>query len=282
MLLRTTLFALAIAASASAQQTAGSPPAESQPAASNAAQVTPEAKADPKPDAAPGPKKYELEPNTHIPLSMINSVSTKTATPGDRVYLETVFPILVDGRIVIPPGSYVAGTITKVERPGKVKGRGQFYLRFDSLTLPNGVTRDFRARVSGLDGRASEELDRNEGSIKSEGNKSGDTHTVVETTVAGASVGALAGSVAGATGMGAGIGAAAGAAAGLATVLFTRGPDAVLAKGTTIEMVLDRSVDFNESDLNFTNVLPRNNIGEGSGPLPSQKSQGGYPNRWPL
>ena len=227
------------------------------------------------------PKTFHVETSTRIPLSMINSVSTKTAAPGDRVYLETVFPILVDGRIVIPPGSYVAGTITKVQRPGKVKGRGEFYLRFDTLTLPNGTTRDFRARVSGLDGRASEELDRNEGSIKSEGNKAGDARTVVEGGIAGAGIGALAGSLAGGTAMGAGIGAAAGAAAGLATVLFTRGPDAVLAKGTTIEMVLDRNVDFKEAELDFSNSPARRNVGEGSGPLPSQKT-GAAPRRWPL
>ena len=127
--------------------------------------------ADDKP--APAPKNFLVEIGTHIPLSLINSVSTKNSVPGDRVYLETVFPILVDGQIVIPPGSYVSGTITEVQRPGKVKGRGEFHLRFDSLTLPNGTTRDFRARVSGLDGRASEELDRKEGTIKSEGNKGG-------------------------------------------------------------------------------------------------------------
>src|ERR1700693_3466347 len=108
-------------------------------------------------------KNYTLETGTHVPLSLINSVSTKNAVPGDRIYLESVFPVLVDGRIVIPPGSYVAGTITDVKRPGRVKGRGEFHLRFDSLTLPNGSTRDFRAHVSGLDGRASEELDPNEG-----------------------------------------------------------------------------------------------------------------------
>jgi type IV secretion system protein VirB10 len=258
------------------------------------AQQAPEATApEPKPEVktadaksldakAPDAKTFQVETNTRIPLSMINSVSTKNAAAGDRVYLETVFPILVDGRIVIPPGSYVAGTITKVQRPGKVKGRGEFYIRFDSLTLPNGVTRDFRARVSGLDGRASEELDRNEGSIKSEGNKAGDTRTVGEAAIGGASIGALAGSAAGATGMGAGIGAAAGAAAGLAMVLFTRGPDAVLAKGTTVEMVLDRNVDFNETELDFSNSPMRRNVGEGGGPLPSQKSQSAtYPRRWP-
>ena len=105
-----------------------------------------------------------------------------------------------------------------------MKGRGEFHLRFDSLTLPNGTTRDFRAHVTGLDGRASEELDHKEGTIRSEGNKGGRCPHGGETAAAGASIGALAGSVSGATGMGAAIGAGAGAAAALAGVLFTRDP----------------------------------------------------------
>jgi hypothetical protein len=227
-------------------------------------------------------KTYLVETGTHVPLSLINSVSTKNAVPGDRVYLESVFPILVDGRIVIPPGSYVMGTITDIRRPGKVKGRGEFHLRFDSLTLPNGTTRDFRAHVTGLDGRASEELDHKEGTIRSEGNKAGDVRTVGETAAAGASIGALAGSVSGAPGMGAAIGAGAGAAAALAGVLFTRGPEAVLAKGTTIEMILDRQVTFDEADLDFSNALARRSAAsDAGGPLPSQKTKQSYPNRIP-
>src|SRR5262245_48259176 len=101
---------------------------------------------------SPKPGEYQIDPGTKVPLSLINSISTKHSAEGDRVYLETVFPILVNGRIVIPPGSYVAGTVTQVKRPGRVKGRGELYVRFDSLTLPNGVTRDFRARVGSLDG----------------------------------------------------------------------------------------------------------------------------------
>ncbi|HSR05815.1 MAG TPA: hypothetical protein VLM42_01575 [Bryobacteraceae bacterium] len=223
-------------------------------------------------------KNYLVETGTHVPLSLINSVSTKNAVPGDRVYLETVFPILVDKRIVIPPGSYVMGTITEIRRPGKVKGRGEFHLRFDSLTLPNGTTRDFRAHVTGLDGRASEELDHKEGTIRSEGNKAGDVRTVGETAAAGASIGALAGSVSGATGMGAAIGAGAGAAAALVGVLFTRGPEAVLAKGTTIEMILDRQVTFDEAELDFSNALPRRSTAsDAGGPLPSHKTKQNYP-----
>src|SRR5688572_24819589 len=215
---------------------------------------------------------FTVNPGTRVPLSLINSVSTKHAAEGDRVYLETVFPILVDGRVVIPPGSYVAGTVTQVKRPGRVKGRGELYLRFDSLTLPNGVTRDFRARVGALDGRATEELDKTEGKIKSEGNKGGDAQKVGEAAAAGASIGAIAGSVGGNAGTGIGIGAAAGAAAALVGVLVSRGPEAVLAKGTTLEMVLDRPVVFSETELD-TSPAPRRALGEGPGPLPSQKQQ---------
>lgn len=253
--------------------------------------AAPKAGENPKgwPKADPGSvpndgKLFTVQPGTKVLLSMINSVSTKQAAEGDRIYLETAFPILVNGRVVIPPGSYVAGTITESKRPGRVKGRGLLYVRFDSLTLPNGVTREFRSRVGSLDGRASEELDRNEGKIKSEGNKGGDARTVGETTAGGASVGAIAGSVAGHGGMGAGIGAAAGATAGLVSVLLTRGPDAVLAKGTTLEMVLDRPLTFEDSEIEFGNQPMRRSFSDGPGPMPSRKAQpAGYPGRrWPL
>jgi type IV secretion system protein VirB10 len=208
--------------------------------------------------APPAPADgYTVAAGTKLPLSLINSVSTKHTELGDRVYLETAFPILVNGRIVIPVGSWVMGTVTEVKKPGRVKGRGELYIRFDNLTLPNGVTREFRSRMGGMDAGSTGELDRAEGKVKSEGNKAGDVRTVAETTGAGASVGAIAGSAAGHGGMGLGIGAAAGAAGGLIYVLASRGPDAIVAKGSTIEMVLDRAISFDEGDLNFANPVPR-------------------------
>ncbi|HEY7390160.1 MAG TPA: hypothetical protein VH640_16715 [Bryobacteraceae bacterium] len=202
------------------------------------------------------PGEVTVSAGTRVPLALINSVSTKHSAEGDRVYLQTVFPILVNNRIVIPAGSYVLGTVTEVKRPGRVRGRGELWVRFDSITLPNGVTRDFRARLGGVDGLSDEELDRKEGKVVSESNKGGDVRTVGETAAAGGSIGVVAGAATHHVGMGAGIGAAAGAAAGMLGVLLTRGPDAVLAKGSTIEMVLDRNVTFDNADLNFGNYQP--------------------------
>ena len=79
----------------------------------------------------------------------------------------------------------MAGTVTEVKRPGKLKGKGEIYLRFDSLTFPNGITRDFRARLGGSDAG---DFDREEGKIRGEGDKAGDARRMAETTAAGAGV----------------------------------------------------------------------------------------------
>jgi type IV secretion system protein VirB10 len=215
------------------------------------------------PPAASSAGVYTLDSGTRVALNLINSISTKHSQQGDRVYLETAFPVLANGRIVIPVGSWVAGTVTEVKKPGRVKGRGELYIRFDTLTLPNGVQRDLRSRMDGMDASSTGELDRSEGKVKSEGNKAGDLKTVAETTGAGASVGAIAGNAAGHGMMGLGVGAAAGVAGGLIYTLIARGPDAVVAKGSTVEMVLDRPVVFNGNDVNFINAPPR------PAPLPS-------------
>ena len=81
-----------------------------------------------KPAENSQPGQYLIETGTRIPLGLLNSVSTKHSAEGDRIYLETVFPILANGRIVIPAGSYVAGTVTEVKRPGRVKGRGELFV----------------------------------------------------------------------------------------------------------------------------------------------------------
>jgi len=192
------------------------------------------------------PAEFVIQAGTKIPLGLLNSLNTKHSAEGDRVYLETVFPVTQDGRIVIPRGSYVAGTVTEVKRATHMKGKAELFLRFDSLTLPNGVTRDFRSR---LDGSDTGDVDRQEGKIRGEGNKAGDAKTVGETAGAGAGIGGIAGSAAGHAGMGLGIGAAGGAAAGLAGVLLSHGPDLVLPKGTTFEMVLDRPLRYQPREL---------------------------------
>jgi hypothetical protein len=133
--------------------------------------------------------------------------------------------------------------------------------------------------VGGVDGQGGEEFDRHEGKIRSEGNKAGDAGMIAGSAATGASVGLIAGAASRNYALGGGIGAAAGAMAGLMAVLLTRGPDAVLAKGSTIEMITDRPMEFQKSEVDF-GMVQSGHFSAGSAQLPATK--GSIWARWPL
>ena len=193
------------------------------------------------------PTQLVVPAGTRLPLILHNAVTTRNAQPGDPVYLETLFPIVIDDRILIPAGSYVQGEIQEAKRPGKVKGRGEIRMRLNSMILPNGYTVDFNAIPTNAGTGGNESTD-SEGKIKGDTNKAGDIGTVAKSTGVGAGIGAIASSSA----KGAGIGAGAGAAAGLAAVLLTRGPELELPRGTTLDVILDRAVYLDAARVNFT------------------------------
>ena len=184
---------------------------------------------------------------TRLPLVLHNSVTTRNAQPGDPIYLETTFPIVLNGRILVPAGSYVQGEITEAKRPGKVKGQGEVRVRLTTLILPNGYTVQFDAVPTNAGTGGGESTDK-EGNIKGDTDKATDVGTVIKTTSVGAAIGGIAGRSAGSAGIGAGVGAA----AGLAAVLLTRGPELELPRGTTLDVVLDRPLYLDASQINFT------------------------------
>src|SRR6202158_953507 len=183
---------------------------------------------------------------THIHLVLHSAVTTRNAKPGDPVYFESLFPIVVKGRILIPVGTYVQGKIVEAKRPGKVKGVGEVRMRLTSMILPNGYTVDFNAvpTNAGTGGKSSTD---SEGKIKGDASTGHDIGKVVETTGAGAGIGAIA-----AGAKGAGIGAGIGAATGLAAVLLTRGPELTLPRGSTVDITLDRDVYLDASRVDFS------------------------------
>ena len=201
-----------------------------------------------RPPAPPAATEIVVRAGTRIPLSLRNAIDTKHSHEGDRVYLDTVFPVVVDNRIVIPRGSYVTGTLTTAKAAGVIKGKGELYIRFDTLILPNGTSRDFRSRLASADA-AHGKVDHQEGTITGERDKANGAKTTATGAGVGAGVGTLAGAAAGHPIAGAGIGAAAGAAAGLAAVLIKHKPDASLPRGTTVEMLLDRDLYYQPSEL---------------------------------
>ena len=189
--------------------------------------------------------KIVVPVNTTIPLSLKNTVNSRTAFAGQAIYCETIYPITVGNRIVIPVGSYVKGAVTKVVRPGRVKGKAQVGIRFDSITLPNGTTRSLRASLSSYGGTGEEGFKREESKIEGASTKGEDAGKIATTATEGTIIGGLSSR----SGKGAGIGALSGGLGGLIWVLATRGKEVLLPPGTNLELQLSAPLSFYRDEI---------------------------------
>jgi hypothetical protein len=208
-----------------------------------------------------------------IPIVLTAYLNTHSSQVGDSVYADTVYPIWIQQRQVIPKGSTIRGTVTEVVRPGKIKGKGRIAIRFDDILLPNGVKRELIAAFRGIHGPGDESFDRKSETVSAGGSQGADAGTVIGTTGTGAIIGAIAGH-----GSGAAIGAGAGAAVGIATVLFTRGRDLVLSPGTQFELELKKPLKFTYNELQFSDA-EINSARRGIRPAPAKTKSSPYGGR---
>jgi len=190
---------------------------------------------------------------TRVGVTLENGISTASAKRGDSVYFRTSFPITINNKVVIPVGSYLRGEVTESKRAGRVKGKGELRIRLNTLVLPNGYTVDLNAEPNSSDAGGTKT--DSEGKITGPGGKGKDAETIATTTATGAGIGAIAGG-----GKGAGIGAGIGGVAGLAAILFSRGPEAQLPRGSSMDLQLERDLQLDADQIHYTNVGQSNTV----------------------
>ena len=200
---------------------------------------------------APAKKTYIVPAGTKVLLQLRSAINTRSAKPGDGVYLASTFPVVVGNRVMIPAGVYVQGMVDRVERAGRRKGRSQLDMHFTSIIFPNGSVVEIPGMVNSLPGAKDQSVkDDGEGTIEQAPNRGRNAGTVAQIAVpTGGTVGSIGGLAGGhplaggLAGVGAGL-----AAVGLAT-LFTRGADVNIENGTQVEMMLQRPLILEEENL---------------------------------
>jgi type IV secretion system protein VirB10 len=183
-------------------------------------------------------EEFTVPSGTKVPLVLKQAISTKDAHVGDAVYAQTNFPVTQNGRILIPPGTYVQGVIASVKRAGRGKGRAEVLFHFTTMIFPNGYTVTMPGSVEGVPGAQHSRVKGEEGKVQQEGERGKEAGQIAGTAATGAAIGGIAGQGAKGVGIGAGIGGA----TGLAIALLKHGNDVRLESGTGIEMVLSRPI----------------------------------------
>ena len=220
------------------------------PAAANQASPAPVAAIAPN-EAPPAPAKktYTVPAGTKVLLQLRSAINTKSAKPGDGVYLASTFPVVVGNRVMIPAGVYVQGVVDRVSRAGRMKGRAQLDLHFTTIIFPNGAVVEIPGIINSLPGAKDRIVKGDEGTVEQEGNKGRDVARAAEIGLEGAGIGTLGGAATGHPGEGAAIGGLGGVAVGAMVALFTRGDDINIESGTPVEMVLQRPLTLEDENL---------------------------------
>jgi hypothetical protein len=210
---------------------------------------------------------FTVPAGTKVLLSLKSGINTKTAQQGDGVYLVSSFPVVGGSRIMIPVGVYVQGVVDHVVRPGRVKGRAQINLHFTTMIFPNGTVVEVPGVLNSLPGSDGPKVKDSEGTVEQAGNKGRDVGNIAKGAAIGAGAGVFGGAETGDVAKNVGYGSLAGAAAGTIYTLFTRGNDIVIPSGTSVEMVLQRPLVLQQSQ------LAGNNQANGAQMVPASQQQ---------
>ncbi|MGH9513355.1 MAG: hypothetical protein ACRD2U_14580 [Terriglobales bacterium] len=198
---------------------------------------------------ASGTHQLIIPSGTKVPVVLKHAISTKGSREGDAVYAETTFPVVINDRVVVPPGTYVQGRITHIQRAGRLKGRAEVLMHFTTLIYPSGYTVVMPGALQNAPGVDKADVRDPEGTVQEDSQKGEKAGKAAEHGIQGTEGGALIGALSSGSRMGAGIGAGIGGAAGVAIAMMSRGNDVKMDVGTSIEMVIQRDVVLDASRL---------------------------------
>ncbi|HEV8588817.1 MAG TPA: hypothetical protein VGQ72_08070 [Pyrinomonadaceae bacterium] len=170
---------------------------------------------------------FVIPPDTVMRVELGSNLSTDASQNGDQFQAKVLEPKEYEGAMI-------EGRVTRVKRPGKVKGTAELQLSFDEIRLVDGRSAKMSAQViEVLQTGTSQGVGKvdPEGGVQGKDSTKGDVAKVGAATGVGAIIGAIFGG-----GTGAAVGATIGAGVGTAGVLRERGKDIYLYQGQQLRI----------------------------------------------
>ena len=166
---------------------------------------------------------FVVPDGTEIVAVLNNDLTTRDTRDNDRFTMTVRSPYQYDG-------ATINGYVSNVSRSGRITGRSQMTLNFDSITLRNGQTYRFAGIAEAVRALNGETVSvDNEGGVRDRNQTSQTEQRAAIGTAVGAIIGAIAGG-----GKGAAIGAILGAGAGAGSVYVQGQNDLELMNGTEV------------------------------------------------
>jgi hypothetical protein len=162
------------------------------------------------------------------------TLTTKLNAQGDAFTFSVSEPVTINGGVAIPAGSTLAGHITRMERPGRIKGVGQMRLTVEQIALPDGRSLPLGATLMTAYGVENVKVVGNEGLVKGPNSRFADFEEIGAGTAGGILVGLIFAHPV--------VGATVGLTATTVDRLRRRGKDLTIPAGTELDYQLTREL----------------------------------------
>ena len=88
---------------------------------------------------------------TEVKVQVLSGIHSRVNHVNDPVIAEVLRPVLVHGKVALPPGSLLDGHITMLRNSGHMHRSAELGLRFDRITLPDGEEKPVAAVLAALE-----------------------------------------------------------------------------------------------------------------------------------
>ncbi len=184
----------------------------------------------------PAVQSVPVHVGTEIRIRLLDKLSTRRSSKGDPFAAELLDDLPLSSGWKLARGTRIEGKLRHVKRAGRISGRAEMKLDFETLRCAGGQGVPIEALlVSVSEDRARV---KTASAIEAESDTRRDTRSVGVSSGIGALIGSIKGG-----GKGAVVGAGAGGAVGLAGVLATRGRDLELNPETVMVIRLLKTAE---------------------------------------
>lgn len=181
------------------------------------------------------------------------TLTTKLNFQGDAFKLSVTEPVTVNGRVAIPAGATLAGRITRLERPGRIKGVGQMRLTLNQLVLPDGRSFPLSAALMTAFGADHVRVVGDEGTVKGPSSRFPDFEEIGAGTAGGTLLGLMFAHPF--------VGATLGLTATTVDRMRRRGKDLTIPVGTQLNYQLTRELAIMPSGVHAGVAVPMHAAG---------------------
>jgi type IV secretion system protein VirB10 len=179
-------------------------------------------------------ENYLIPAGTTLHCRLTQTLDTRLNHPDDPLTATVAEPLIIDGHDVVPAGTKLEGRISRLQRPGRIRGVGEMRLSANKIILPDGHSFPLNAILVSTYEAEGAKVVGGEGTVKGPSSR---LKTLEE--IGG---GAAAGGVIGLLFHHSVLGMAIGSTAGFVDRVRRRGQDLTLPRGTQLNYQLTREL----------------------------------------